>query len=149
MARPKGSKNKPKEQEAVEFDYEQMDDTAYSSIMSTPHKNPAETGTIVVNIPPPAAENIVYATPAIPVQSMSFGEVKMKTDSNLELFSIEGRVRLDQIGAEEPIFSDQKRLVWASSFDEAVAKFSNYFKGLSTYNQRYSVVHAGGTEAIR
>ena len=149
MARPKGSKNKPKEQEVVEFDYDRMDDAAYSSLMSTPHANPAESGTITINIPPPNAETMVYTSPAIPLQPVSFGEVNMKTDSNLELFSIEGRVRLDQVGVEEPIFSDQKRLVWASSFDEAVGKFSNYFKGLSTYNQRYSVVHAGGTEAIR
>lgn len=149
MPRPKGSKNKPKEQEIVEFDYEKLDDAVYSSLMSTPHAKSAEPETITINMPPPTAENMVYTGPVIPVQSMTFGEVNMKADSNLELFSIEGRVRLDQIGAEEPIFSDQKRLVWASSFDEAVAKFSNYFKGLSTYNQRYSVVHAGGTEAIR
>lgn len=145
MARPKGSKNKPKEQEVVEFDYEKMDDGAYSAMMSMPHVNPAEAGVVTINIPSPKVENIAPTT--VPVYDITFGGSMQKSD--LELFSIEGRVRLDQVGSEEPIFSDQKRLVWASNFDEAVAKFSNYFRGLSNNNQRYSVVHAGGTEAIK
>ena len=144
MARPKGSKSKPKEQEIVEFDYDKMDDSAYSAIMSTPHANPTEAGA-TINMTTPTPENIVPST--VPVYDITFGGSMQKSD--LELFSIEGRVRLDQVGLEEPIFSDQKRLVWASNFDEAVAKFSNYFRGLSNHNQRYSVVHAGGTEAIK
>lgn len=145
MPRPKGSKNKPKE-ELVEFDYEKMDDSAYSSIMSMPHKNAPEVEQFEAVAPPPSVATMVKE----PVSTMSglFGG-QVSSQKNQDLFMIEGRVRLDQIGAEEPIFSDQKRLVWASDFNEAVGKFSDYFRGLSNQNQRYSVVHAGGTEAIR
>jgi hypothetical protein len=55
---------------------------------------------------------------------------------------------MDQMGSSEPVFSDQKRLVWAYSFEEAVGKFTKYFAGISTVSQRYTVVGAGGSESI-
>lgn len=146
MPRPKGSKNKQKEQ-LVEFDYEKMDDSAYSSLMSMPHKNAEEIEKFDAGMV--LAKDAAIVNTPVPTMTTLFGGSMTANAKEQDLFLIEGRVRLDQIGAEEPIFSDQKRLVWASDFNEAVGKFSNYFRGLSNQNQRYSVVAAGGTEAIR
>ena len=63
------------------------------------------------------------------------------------LFLIKGRVRRDAIGSDS-VFAEQERLVWAKTFEEAVSKFTSYFAELSNYNERYTVVGAGGTEAI-
>ena len=78
---------------------------------------------------------------------MSGGLPMVKESDFNQLFLIEGRVRRDAIG-EEPIFSEQKRLVWAQTFEDAVRKYNVYFAGLSNFNERYSVVMAGGSEAI-
>jgi len=142
MPRKFGSKNKPKNPqpvESVEFDYDaDNSDATYAALMTGQNPPPARAvvpGTEPVNTGMPFTEYnedyIISASPA--------GQI---------LFYIEGRVRLDQVGANEPIIADQKRLVWAGSFEEAVQKFSTYFGKLSTPMQKYSVISAGGSEAI-
>jgi hypothetical protein len=138
MPRPKGSKNKPKTDQPVEFDYEKFgDDSAYASLMTTPHQNQ------------PMQEEPWTMTENITTQMDAVRAPPVRNTNEQNIFLIEGRVRLDQLGAEEPIVSDQKRIVIARDFDDAVSKFVTYFRGLSNNNQRYNVVSVGGSEAIK
>ena len=142
MPRPKGSKNKPKTDQPVEFDYEKFgDDSAYASLMTTPHQNQPmqeEPWTMTTTV-----------DSASPRQEIDYTSIPKRSAGEQNIFLIEGRVRLDQLGAEEPIVSDQKRIVIARDFDDAVSKFVTYFRGLSNNNQRYNVVSVGGSEAIK
>ena len=133
---------------ANNFDYETQgqDDDFYTAIMSNneppkpAHKKPG---------PKPGFKPKPKNTPAPGTEPMVMsGGLPMVKESDFnQLFLIEGRVRRDAIG-EEPIFSEQKRLVWAQTFEDAVRKYNVYFAGLSNFNERYSVVMAGGSEAI-
>ena len=143
MPRTKGSRNKPKTPEPVPFNYEADDsDAVYENMMR--------------GVPIEAARPVNYSVPynTTPEQPMQFTDYSTQRLPPLvngkldQLFLIEGRVRMDAIGNPEPIFSDQKRLVWAENFDDAVRKFSVYFASLSNNGQRYVVVAAGGTEAL-
>jgi len=141
MPRTKGSRNKPKTPEPVPFNYEADDsDAVYENMMR--------------GIPIEASQPQSVNHP-IPSPSMTYNDYQTQTfmpplvDGKMDqLFLIEGRVRMDAIGNPEPVFSDQKRLVWAENFDDAVRKFSVYFASLSNNGQRYVVVAAGGTEAL-
>lgn len=143
MPRTKGSKNKPKTPEAIPFDYESDgNDDVYQNIMSG-----SVPTTMVARQAPPsmhptlAVDFNMNETPSYHLPPLVNGKLD-------QLFFIEGRVRLDVMGSPEPVFSEQKRLVWAESFDDAVRKFSTYFASLSNNSQRYTVIGAGGTEAI-
>lgn len=136
MTKPK-PKTKPVEvPQPAAFDYEQ-DDAKYDGLSRTGNQ-PYEFE--MINPTPP---DLVPAPPAqFPIRT---AEDMALAD---QLFLIEGRVRLDQTGRNDPIFADQKRLVWAQSFEQAVQKYNAYFAGLSNFNEKYTVVSAGGSEAI-
>jgi len=139
MPRPHGSKNRPKTtaEEPIEFDYETFgNDDTYNQIMNTSQSFTTPVNPSVREMPVSAPETF-YNNPEL-----------IMSDKAQLLYLIEGRVRMDQMGSSEPVFSDQKRLVWAYSFEEAIGKFSNYFAGISTTSQRYTVVGAGGSESI-
>lgn len=140
MPRPHGSKNKPKDsttaEEPIEFDYDKFgSDEVYNQIMNTEQSFTTPTNPSVREMP--VATETFYNNPEL-----------IMADKAQLLYLIEGRVRMDQMGSSEPVFSDQKRIVWAYSFEEAVGKFNNYFAGISTTSQRYTVVGAGGSESI-
>jgi hypothetical protein len=146
MPRPHGSKNKPKtttSEEPIEFDYEKFgSDEIYNQIMNT-----EQSFTTTVN--PTVREVPIVATVTAPETTTFYNNPELiMSDKAQLLYLIEGRVRMDQMGSNEPVFSDQRRLVWAYSFEEAAGKFSNYFAGISTTSQRYTVIGAGGSESI-
>lgn len=134
MARPKGVKNKTAET-PTEFNYEDSD-ALYQAVMSRGAEVQVRdevdlatggyTAPIQVNVPPPVA----------PVR----GQASL-------LYLVEGKVRLDQDGSP-PIVADQRRIVNATSIDDALAKFVNYFSAMSNPVQRYTVVQAAAAEAI-
>ena len=134
MARPKSTKNKTAET-PTEFNYEDSD-ALYQTVMSTGAAAPIRdevdlamdgyTAPVQVNVP----------TPAAPVQ----GYVSL-------LYLVEGKVRLDQDGSP-PIVADQRRIVNATSIDDALSKFVSYFSAMSNPVQRYTVVQAAAAEAI-
>lgn len=151
MPRPKGSRNKSAtnsnvaEVEAEQFDYESQgdNDDLYTAIMTGQGEaNPATAvrqHTAEPRIKRPEKETFNMQMPSLPV---------VKESDFDQLFFIEGKVRRDAIG-EDAVFAEQKRLVWASSFEKAVQKFNVYFANLSNNNERYTVIMAGGTEAIQ
>jgi len=123
-------------EEPIEFDYEIAgSDEIYNQIMNTEQSFTTPINPSVREMP--QATETFYNNPEL-----------IMSDKAQLLYLIEGRVRMDQIGSSEPVFSDQKRLVWAYAFEEAVGKFTNYFAGISTTSQRYTVVGAGGSESI-
>lgn len=134
MARPKGVKNKTAET-PTEFNYEDSD-ALYQTVMSTGAAAPIRdevdlatggyTAPVQVNVPP-------SVQPARGQASL--------------LYLVEGKVRLDQDGST-PIVADQRRIVNATSIDDALAKFVNYFSAMSNPVQRYTVVQAAAAEAI-
>ena len=133
MGRPKNSKNKPKvTPEPVEFNYE--DETAAAAY------------NVAVNSPA-AAPQPVYEY-ALEEQAATTAVHTMVDMSASTLFLINGHVRLTRRG-EDPITAEQTRLVYARDFNEAVAKYNNYFASLSNPNEIYVVIGAGGSEAIR
>lgn len=148
------TENKSDTQQAEAFDYESQgeNDDLYSAIMTNqkvkpPHKKPGPKPK-----PKPAPVNEAPTSIFVPGTEMpavpsTFNLPPVKESDFQQLYMIEGRVRRDAIG-EDSVFSDQKRLVWAKSFEEAVRKYNSYFAGLSNFNERYSVVMAGGSEAI-
>jgi len=135
----KPTKSKPKTtstEEPIEFDYEIAgSDEIYNQIMNTEQSFTTSINPSVREMP--QATETFYNNPEL-----------IMSDKAQLLYLIEGRVRMDQMGSSEPVFSDQKRLVWAYAFEEAVGKFTNYFAGISTTSQRYTVVGAGGSESI-
>jgi hypothetical protein len=134
-------KSKPKTttiEEPIEFDYEIAgSDEIYNQIMNTEQSFTTPINPSVREMPQPQATETFYNNPEL-----------IMSDKAQLLYLIEGRVRMDQMGSSEPVFSDQKRLVWAYTFEEAVGKFTSYFAGISTVSQRYTVVGAGGSESI-
>jgi hypothetical protein len=134
-------KNKSKTttiEEPIEFDYEIAgSDEIYNQIMNTEQSFTTPINPSVREMPQPQATETFYNNPEL-----------IMSDKAQLLYLIEGRVRMDQIGSSESVFSDQKRLVWAYAFEEAIGKFTNYFAGISTTSQRYTVVSAGGSESI-
>jgi len=139
MQKPTKTKSKTTTaEESVEFDYEIAgSDEIYNQIMNTEQSFTTSTNPSVREEMPVMATETYYNNPEL-----------IMADKAQLLYLIEGRVRMDQMGSSEPVFSDQKRLVWAYSFEEAVGKFTNYFAGISTVSQRYTVVGAGGSESI-
>jgi len=137
MQKPIKSKSKTTTtEEPIEFDYEIAgSDEIYNQIMNTEQSFTTPINPSVREMP--QATETFYNNPEL-----------IMSDKAQLLYLIEGRVRMDQIGSSEPVFSDQKRLVWAYAFEEAVGKFTNYFAGISTTSQRYTVVGAGGSESI-
>lgn len=136
------TKPKPKNKPAVpptpaSFDYEQ-DDIKYDGLSRTGNQ-PYE---FEQSAPQPRAVQAPAVDAAFPIRTAA------DMDIVDQLFFIEGRVRLDQAGRNDPIFAEQKRLVWAQSFEQAVQKYNAYFAGLSNQNEKYTVVSAGGSEAI-
>lgn len=164
MPRPKGSKNRTVEQEAPkqpvqEFDYDTMGDTAYAQVMSgsIPQVAPAwtqptddETAALVSNEP---IEPISAVTLQPMLQPMATDGIQLQntlpTNYLLKesLYLVEGKVRLDQMGSP-PIHADQRRIVSATSDDEALQKFMRYFANMSNEMQTYTVVSAAAAEAI-
>lgn len=145
MPRPHGSKNRPKTTtaEPIEFDYETFgDDDTYNQIMNTEQSFTTSTNPSVREMP------VMTTEPTIATETFYNNPELIMSDKAQLLYLIEGRVRMDQMGSSEPVFSDQKRLVWAYTFEEAVGKFTSYFAGISTVSQRYTVVGAGGSESI-
>jgi hypothetical protein len=126
MARSRTTK--PKTAEPTEFNYED-DDAVYNQIMTS----------AVTQYP-----TVVYDNPSEGV-TMSVGQ-GIAAPLNL-IYLVEGKVRLDQEGSG-PIFSDQRRIVNATNVDEAIQKFVNYFAGMSSPVQRYTVVTVAGSETI-
>lgn len=137
MGRPKGSKNKSKIAEPVEFDYEQEAEQAYASAMNPGAPQIAATPGVEFDYAElDEAGGVAVRAGATPV---SLGD---------SVFLIVGSVRLDRQG-QAPITAEQTRIVYASDFNQAVAKFTSYFAGLSNATDRYTVVGASGSEAIR
>jgi hypothetical protein len=142
MQKPTKSKSKTTAaEELVELDYETFgSDDTYNQMMNT-----QQSFTTTAN--PSVREMPAVVTVTSPETFYNNPELIMADKAQL-LYLIEGRVRMDQMGSSEPVFSDQKRLVWAYTFEEAVGKFTSYFAGISTTSQRYTVVGAGGSESI-
>lgn len=133
MGQPKNSKKKPKVpvQERVEFNYEdETVDAAYNTAINSPS----------------AAPQSVYEY-AMEEQGASVN-TPLTYAPQTSLFLINGHVRLTRQG-QEPITAEQTRIVEARDFNEAVSKYNNYFASLSNPNEIYTVVGAGGSEAIR
>lgn len=134
MARPKGAKNKTAET-PTEFNYEDSD-ALYQNVMSTGAVAPVRdevdlamggyTAPVQVNVPVPTAP--------------TRGQASL-------LYLVEGKIRLDQDGSP-PIVADQRRIVNATSIDDALSKFVSYFAAMSNPVQRYTVVQAAAAEAI-
>jgi hypothetical protein len=140
MPRPKGSKNKSVSQEPVVFDYE--------------NEEPSQ-----INQEVTAASDAAYKAQAeydfadeegLPSDLIEFSDERALPPkiNNQSLYFIEGNIRLEQVGSE-PVSSDQTRIVWGNSLNEALNKYATYFHGMSNANQRYTVVEARGTEALR
>lgn len=67
-----------------------------------------------------------------------------------KLFLVEGNIRLVPLPEKGvAVSSDQRRLVWATDDDAAVAKYIAYFTEMSTFEARYVVAGVSVTEAIR
>ena len=135
---PKTTKTKTAEPEVKmtpgEFVYEDSD-SLYREVMTTGATAPVST------IPEPVSEYQFFPTP---VQAPAAAVTPPATTA---IYLVEGKVRLDQDGSP-PVFSDQRRIVNASSVDEALQKFMNYFTSMSNPLQRYTVVQAGASETI-
>jgi hypothetical protein len=72
-----------------------------------------------------------------------------QTEHSRKLFLVEGLVRMQRITGDGGVVQvDQKRIIWASDVDEAMAKFENCFRNLSNPSETYVVVRAVGSEAI-
>ena len=118
-----------------EFNYEDSD-ALYQSVMSKGAAAPVqdEVDLAMGGYTAPAQVNV--PVPTAPTR----GQASL-------IYLVEGKVRLDQDGSP-PIVSDQRRIVNATSVDDALAKFVNYFAAMSNPVQRYTVVQAGASETI-
>lgn len=122
--------------ELVEFNYDTEDDGASATVAAM---QPGQ-------VAPIALQEFDYAENE--TVTPYFQEVAPTPMPAAGLFLITGQVRLDRRG-QQPVTAEQTRLVYANNFQEAVAKYSSYFAGLSNQAERYTVVGAGGSEAIR
>jgi len=64
-----------------------------------------------------------------------------------KLFLVEGKVKMESI-TNGMMVADQRRIVNAANIDEALTKFVSHFSSLSNDNETYTVLHAGGSEAL-
>ena len=136
MARPRGSSNKAKVEKPVEYDYEAEVDNTYTAPMN-PTISPA---------PNPTINRTEFEYDESVSAPVSVQNPQSYSTSNL--FLISGRVRMERAGSA-PIEADQQRIVYANNFVEAVAKYTAYFTSLSSPGERYTVIGAGGSEAIK
>ncbi len=143
MARPKGSKNKTAEVPVPqEFDYER-DDTGYDgtyqvTTITSAEARPAQPEapwTLNEAVPYTPASDLIKSIPAYAARDV--------------LFLVEGDV---QLSSREPgrgsMVAKQTRLVRATNDNQAVEKFSNYFRGLSDAESVYLVIRAAAMETI-
>ena len=142
MARPKGSSNKSKTEKLVEFDYCEETEQSNSappqlSISQAPSNNLS--GRVEFDYSEDEGA-------PMPIQSQTTYPLQPSVMPNL--FLINGRVRMERAGSA-PIEAEQQRIVYASNFIEATAKYNAYFTSLSSPGERYTVIGAGGSEAIR
>jgi hypothetical protein len=130
MARPKGSKTKvtPEPKEYVYDDADPM----YQQVMAEE---------LIV----PGVDNMIDESVVESYAPIFAGYTLAPIPSTL--FLVEGKVRLDQEG-NAPVVVDQRRIVNAANVDEALQKFVNYFVGLSSSTQQYSIVQAAASETI-
>jgi hypothetical protein len=130
MARPKGSKTKvtPEQKEYVYDDADPM----YQQVMA---------GELIV----PGVDNMIDESVTEMPGPIFAGYTPAPIPSTL--FLVEGKVRLDQEG-DAPVVVNQRRIVNAANVDEALQKFVNYFVGLSSSTQQYSIVQAAASETI-
>jgi len=126
MARPKGTKNKT--ETTAEYVYDDAD-PMYQQVMAGGLIAPGVDAQIDNSV---VDTSVVYAVP---------------TSAPTTLFLVEGKVRLDQEG-NAPVIADQRRIVNAANVDEALQKFVNYFVGMSSPSQQYSIVQAAASETI-
>lgn len=91
----------------------------------------------------PGKENTITAAP---MHVMTAGSV----DQFMKLYLVEGVVQMrpNQPGGGMAQ-SDQRRVVWAHSGNEAIQKFSTYFSSLNTPTETYIVAYASVSEEIR
>lgn len=140
MPRPKGSKNKSNiTEEPKEFDYERDDgmfDTSYKHVSTGVGPQTQNNWTL---------EETMVDDSANPVN------IVRQNDNGISvvLFLVEGEV---QMQPREPgrgsLVAKQFRLVYASSDQEAVNKFSNYFRSLSDASSVYTVLRAAAMETL-
>ena len=156
MPRPKGSKNKSNMGKEImnetprEFDYAEDDGNFDSNF------NPLGTQTV-------ATEPYRLSTPIDPKSFVTNTTVNTLNATNItldkftpherafntKLFLVEGDVQLSSRNPGQGVSrSKQTRIVYATSDDEALAKFIGYFSTLSNEQQIYAVTAAGATEAI-
>lgn len=142
MARPKGSSNKSKTEKPIEFDYgEEAERSNSAPLQLSISQAPSDSLSSRVEFDYSEDEGA-----PMPVQIQTTYAQQPSVMPNL--FLINGRVRMERAGSA-PIEADQQRIVYASNFVEAVAKYNAYFTSLSSPGERYSVIGAGGSEAIR
>lgn len=140
MPRPKGSKNKTtiEREQPKEFDYERDDvlyDNSYQQVVDTSNQQPVESWTLESS--PPMSS---FATDTLPFDRI------VPTET---LYLVEGEV---QMQPREPgrgsMVAKQFRIVSASSEEQAVGKFSEYFRSLSDSSSVYTVLRAAAMETI-
>lgn len=142
MARPKGSSNKSKTEKPIEFDYgEEAERSNFAPSHLSISQAPSDSLSNRVEFDYSEDEGA-----PMPVQIQTTYAQQPSVMPNL--FLINGRVRMERAGSA-PIEADQQRIVYASNFVEAVAKYNAYFTSLSSPGERYTVIGAGGSEAIR
>ncbi len=152
MPRPKGSKNKTNlettkmNEPPREFDYATDDgnfDSNYNLLGPQPVADEPIRGTHLERLPTPVEiSSFVSKTPVPEIVNTTF-------DQRLKLFLVEGDVQLSsRIPGQGVARSKQTRIVWATSDDEALAKFIGYFNTLCNEQHVYAVTGAGATEAI-
>ena len=142
MARPKGSSNKTKTEKPVEFDYEEEAERSNSApLQLSISQAPSDSLSDRLEFDYSEDEGA-----PMPVQIQTTYAQQPSVMPNL--FLINGRVRMERAGSA-PIEAEQQRIVYASNFVEAVAKYNAYFTSLSSPGERYTVIGAGGSEAIR
>ena len=125
MARPKGTKNKA--ETTAEYVYDDAD-PMYQQVMA---------GDLIA----PGVDDLIDTA------TVYHHEVYVPAPAPTTLFLVEGKVRLDQEG-NAPVVADQRRIVNAANVDEALQKFVNYFVGMSSPSQQYSIVQAAASETI-
>jgi hypothetical protein len=129
MARPKGTKNKT--ETTAEYVYDDAD-PMYQRVMA---------GDLIAPGVDDLIDNNTVDTATV------YHEVYVPAPAPTTLFLVEGKVRLDQEG-NAPVVADQRRIVNAANVDEALQKFVNYFVGMSSPSQQYSIVQAAASETI-
>lgn len=147
MARSK--KTKTTEQDTVaaepqEFNYDESEDLYRQVMTGQSHSTsgPEVGDDTVAGLAEAPPESVSYAQSQSSPEPAPIPTVAARSTS----FLVEGKVRLDQGG--NSTFADQRRIVVATSVDEALEKFVNYFAKMSGPEAKYTVVQAGASEAI-